>query len=186
MGGWEVQAQPLVGAVLRWCRDCLSSLLETAQEPRCLLCHQLHNHRPHGIVNKANLDLQVHFLVFVSADVVCQCEGQAQLEGLAAGCCFFLLHAPSLTQELCWQDIWKREHWSVLSTKSFSCNSSDCVSFRAFVFAVRQFTRSHAALLKSKGRDWKCHQFQSKTFSLALFFSFSRVCLRPELWWSGD
>lgn len=60
------------------------------------------------------------------------------------------------------------------------CNSSDCVSFRAFVFAVRQFMRSHAALLKSKGRDWKSHQFQFETFSLTLCFFLQQSV--PQAW----
>lgn len=45
------------------------------RESRCLLCHLLHNHRPHRLMNKAILVFQVHFLslfpLMWSANVKC-------------------------------------------------------------------------------------------------------------------
>lgn len=59
------------------------------------------------------------------------------------------------------------------------CYTPCSVSFRAFVFAVSQFTRSHAALLGSKGRHWKSHQFQFEALSLTFFFPQQSV---PRAW----
>lgn len=80
MGEWEVWHAGTAPAlcctqVTPWLP--LLSLLEVAQESRCLLCHLLHSHRPQRLLNKAIFDFQVHFLsLFLrpmrSANVKCK------------------------------------------------------------------------------------------------------------------